>query len=807
MTFPENYGDYNCFPPFTNTRGCPPPPANGCNGQTDASCTFYNIWNQYPSRLLCTNLPNGTPLNRVLEALDAKICSTVAPNYASFNLYCLGQKYYISTAQQFAESISKELCIAEASITSLSTTLSAEITALEYPQVTDPLVTQDSTCACGCEPTQVPCIGILPTDSLQTVLNKMIAKICSCCAITQPTLPSLTATNSNTIQFVTSGPNNFNITANAIVSGASGNILTALSSGLYVPTPPAQIFQTLAYNPTTNVLTLSNGGGSVTLSTPAPQTLSIDCSGQTISISNGNTISLTCLLQAIQVTQTPINPVNTSSINISATGTANTTISANLNLDNTQPNAAIIDSSGLYVPLQVPITVNNTSTITWSQSGSFGTNLTASAKIDSTQPNALIVTAGGLYVQPGPQLVSTNTNTIQTIVSGNIIGANAIISPQSGNVLQATSQGLYVPAASGNAYTANNALTQIGSNFQWGGQLIQNTTVDHANQWQVNWINTPLINIGANNSLVGVNTVNIVDNNTTNAVQEVLTVSGTRLLDNTHTTYSMSDSFFTVESPAFTTTAPNIALTGLSGQIYFKPTGNLALTSDTNSYYSGIYGAAIAPGNFNITGTTISAGIFRLSAVGTGNISQAAAIKITGVGSTPLSLGSAYSGTITDYYGLRIEDFSLAPNAGHVTNSYAIYQAGAGDTSIFFGPVQNASAVTQFTSDQRVKQNIEPFVRGLSEINKINAKTYQYTYNKKRTVTGIIAQELEQIIPEAVAQGNFKTPDGTEYTDFRMIDQNVIFHTMLNAIKELSSQVDTLTAQVTALQNQSKTSS
>ena len=134
--------------------------------------------------------------------------------------------------------------------------------------------------------------------------------------------------------------------------------------------------------------------------------------------------------------------------------------------------------------------------------------------------------------------------------------------------------------------------------------------------------------------------------------------------------------------------------------------------------------------------------------------------------------------------------------------TYGIYQEGVADKNIFFGEVQNASGSVQFTSDIRVKENIQPFTKSLTELEKIETKTFEYKYNKGKKITGIIAQELEEVIPEAVEQGKFTRPDNNEtFDDFRMVDQSVIFYTMLNSIKELSAKNKDLEARIIALEN------
>ena len=134
--------------------------------------------------------------------------------------------------------------------------------------------------------------------------------------------------------------------------------------------------------------------------------------------------------------------------------------------------------------------------------------------------------------------------------------------------------------------------------------------------------------------------------------------------------------------------------------------------------------------------------------------------------------------------------------------TYGIYQEGVADKNIFFGEVQNASGSVQFTSDIRVKENIQPFTKSLTELEKIETKTFEYKYNKGKTITGVIAQELEEVIPEAVEKGKFTRPDNNEtFDDFRMVDQSIIFYTMLNSIKELSAKNKELEARIIALEN------
>ena len=191
--------------------------------------------------------------------------------------------------------------------------------------------------------------------------------------------------------------------------------------------------------------------------------------------------------------------------------------------------------------------------------------------------------------------------------------------------------------------------------------------------------------------------------------------------------------------------------------------------------------------------SALMAGSFDYGSVN-GTVTKTSGIQINGIFKVA---GSTATITRTDHYQLLIGDINEFSGGGNVTNKWAIYQVGTNDISRFFGAVQNAGGTTQFTSDARIKENIVPFTRGLSEIDQIETHKFNYIYNKGNQVTGIIAQELEKIIPEAISKGTFELPDGSEkFSDFRMVDQNVLFYSMLNAIKELSAKIKILESKV-----------
>lgn len=323
--------------PCTCTENCSPCQSTGCPINLDASCVFYGLTSDSPSLLTCINANNGDSLASILEALDAKVCEA-SPNVNSYSLPCLRNKYSITTLKQFAESVDTELCYLASYISDTKNELEDEIDALSgvVTSIYTPGISN-----CGS-------LGILPSDTILNVLQKYADKLClilsTCCSEDSP---SIVATNSQSISFVTTGTKNHNITASAIISPDAGNLLTLHSNGLYCTVTVPNYTQVLSFNSGTNVLTLSNGGGSVTLNTPSAQTLSFNCTTKILSISGGNTVDLTCIAGASLV-ETALIANDTSTIDFTTSGTSGHILTGSVKISPDAGNVISAHANGIY---------------------------------------------------------------------------------------------------------------------------------------------------------------------------------------------------------------------------------------------------------------------------------------------------------------------------------------------------------------------------------------------------------------------------------------------------------------------------
>jgi len=120
--------------------------------------------------------------------------------------------------------------------------------------------------------------------------------------------------------------------------------------------------------------------------------------------------------------------------------------------------------------------------------------------------------------------------------------------------------------------------------------------------------------------------------------------------------------------------------------------------------------------------------------------------------------------------------------------------AGTGSRAVLADASGNLSAPV---SDISVKENIEPLKYGLDTIMKLNAVQFQFIEGYKNYGEGLqigaIAQEVEQIIPEAV----FKTPS----TELKGIDYNQFHAIYIKAIQDQQKIIESLIQRIELLEN------
>ena len=145
--------------------------------------------------------------------------------------------------------------------------------------------------------------------------------------------------------------------------------------------------------------------------------------------------------------------------------------------------------------------------------------------------------------------------------------------------------------------------------------------------------------------------------------------------------------------------------------------------------------------------------------------------------------------------------------SGNTSGGNILLNVGAASGTGTYATVQMNSAATGpafvTTSDARIKTNITPLENGLAGIAALEGVTYTYRPPAEREVgkelnlpvgqlqMGVIAQNVEQVFPEAV--------DTMGTTGVKTVNYNMLMAPMIEAVKTLNRRIDALMAAVALL--------
>jgi hypothetical protein len=116
-------------------------------------------------------------------------------------------------------------------------------------------------------------------------------------------------------------------------------------------------------------------------------------------------------------------------------------------------------------------------------------------------------------------------------------------------------------------------------------------------------------------------------------------------------------------------------------------------------------------------------------------------------------------------------------NGGAAFGSVFVGSLGTGTVYSSSGTLTNTNP-----SDKRLKENIIPITYGLNEILKLNPVSFDWKNdNNKNKQFGFIAQEVQEVMPEAVIEG-----------EYLGLEKDAIYTALINAIKELKAEIDEL---------------
>jgi len=125
------------------------------------------------------------------------------------------------------------------------------------------------------------------------------------------------------------------------------------------------------------------------------------------------------------------------------------------------------------------------------------------------------------------------------------------------------------------------------------------------------------------------------------------------------------------------------------------------------------------------------------------------------------------------------------------TTSVVTYLDGTARMSISnAGALITTGDITAFgsISDIRLKENIEPITNALDKVSQIGGYTFAYKKNPDVRMTGVIAQEVEKVLPEVI----YTTADINSGEENLAVRYENMIGLLVEAIKELKTEVEEL---------------
>ena len=174
---------------------------------------------------------------------------------------------------------------------------------------------------------------------------------------------------------------------------------------------------------------------------------------------------------------------------------------------------------------------------------------------------------------------------------------------------------------------------------------------------------------------------------------------------------------------------------------------------------------------------------------------QTAAAAGTPVFTLPTNVGLADQVLKTD--GTGVLSFGTTTSVPPITTDLEVNSLGVGvAASGVRGEIRATNDITAFySSDRTLKENIKPISNSLEKLNKLNGVSFDWVdeyiaerggedgYFVRKSDIGVIAQEVEEVLPEAVA---------TREDGIKAVKYERIIPLLIEAIKELQQQVNEL---------------
>jgi len=359
------------------------------------------------------------------------------------------------------------------------------------------------------------------------------------------------------------------------------------------------------------------------------------------------------------------------------------------------------------------------------------------------------------------QALKVDTSTLSYVPSTNNLTATTFTGALSGNATSATNAtNINISATTSSDTTTSVVLV--------GSQSTGN---------QSPFIDSGLTYNAGTNNLTATTFTGALSGNATSATTATTATNATNTAI-TNTTTSASTHYITFVDGTSGNRAQRVDSTGLT----YIPDSNIIGASISGN-------AATVTRNANLTGDVISVGNATAIAAGVivnNDISASAAIAVSKLAASTIS-GVTLGGNLatltrgTYLTGSNYNGSTARTWAVDATTTNTASKVVARDASGDFAANVITCVDLNSTSDINLKDDIRPFENALATVNQLNGVHFTWKKDDRKSI-GVIAQEIEKILPELV----------TETEGNKTVNYNGLIGVLIEAVKELSEKVEIL---------------